>query len=319
MNRGIARRTVFERRADVRSFLAHVAGAVRRGEIELHAYSLMTTHFHLLVRSPIGELSEGLRRIQNGYVRWFNRERGRDGALFRGRFRSKPVESLHYRRLLVRYIDQNAPEARIVRNAALYPYGSAFHHVRPRGPRWLCRDWIASEIERSGSRTPSRARSYLGTFGHPLQPGEVELVERRIRHGTEERDPLDDLVRAAPDRVRAWLIRRTELADGTRPGLPLATPSAVDAEMLRMRTIGSARGLWGGTRIDPRQTLRLWLLRNLGGLPDVELSLRTGSSRGTLDRLHRHHARLLADDPAYAAAAVRVTRRCLRPWGRSRL
>lgn len=65
MNRGIARRSVFESRADVRYFLSRLARAVRRRELEVHAYCVMTTHYHLLVRSPLGRLSEGMRRIQN--------------------------------------------------------------------------------------------------------------------------------------------------------------------------------------------------------------------------------------------------------------
>lgn len=36
-NRAIARRTLFERRADFRYFLAQLAWAVRRGEIEGHS------------------------------------------------------------------------------------------------------------------------------------------------------------------------------------------------------------------------------------------------------------------------------------------
>src|SRR5437867_1139696 len=103
MNRGIARRPVFETRADIRFFLACLARAVRRGELEVHVFCVLTTHFHLLVRSPIGRLAVAMKRIENAYVRYYNRTRRRDGPLFRGRFRSRPVESLRYRNLLVRY------------------------------------------------------------------------------------------------------------------------------------------------------------------------------------------------------------------------
>jgi hypothetical protein len=51
MNRGISRRTVFEDVCDVRYFLSCLARAIRAGWIEVHAYCLMTTHFHLFVRS----------------------------------------------------------------------------------------------------------------------------------------------------------------------------------------------------------------------------------------------------------------------------
>ena len=54
MNRGIARRPIFEGRGDIRFFLSRVARAVRRGELEVHAYCVLPTHFHMLVRSPAG-------------------------------------------------------------------------------------------------------------------------------------------------------------------------------------------------------------------------------------------------------------------------
>ena len=62
MNRGLTHRTVFENRKDRRTFLSLLARAVREGRIELHSYCLLTTHFHLLVRSIDGRLSETMRR-----------------------------------------------------------------------------------------------------------------------------------------------------------------------------------------------------------------------------------------------------------------
>src|ERR1043166_171410 len=76
-NRAIARRTMFERRDDFRFFLALLACSVRRGDLELHAYSLMGTHFHLLVRSPAGRLAEAMHHVQLAYSRRFNRSEER--------------------------------------------------------------------------------------------------------------------------------------------------------------------------------------------------------------------------------------------------
>ncbi len=72
MNRGIARRTIFDSPADYRFFLSCLARAVRRGEIVVLAYALMRTHFHLFLRS-LGALSTAMRRIQLRHVRRFNR------------------------------------------------------------------------------------------------------------------------------------------------------------------------------------------------------------------------------------------------------
>ena len=101
-NRAIARRALFERREDYRFFLANLARAARRGEIEIHAYCLMGTHYHLLLRSPEGRMAEAMHRVQLAYSRWFNRSRRRDGSLVRGRYGSRLVRSLSYRRVIVR-------------------------------------------------------------------------------------------------------------------------------------------------------------------------------------------------------------------------
>ena len=91
MNRAVGKRTLFEDKKDIRLFLACVARSVRRGEIRVHAYVIMTTHFHLLLESVKGELDVAMRRIESEYVMAFNRRHGRDGPLVRGRFRSKLV------------------------------------------------------------------------------------------------------------------------------------------------------------------------------------------------------------------------------------
>ncbi|MCP4198800.1 MAG: hypothetical protein GY762_16770, partial [Proteobacteria bacterium] len=133
-NRGIAKRVLFETRSDGRYFLSRLARQVRAGRIEVHAFCLMTTHFHLLVRSPIGKMSEAMRRAQNDYSRYFNRKRRRDGSLIRGRFFSKPVYSDQYRHTLIRYIDANPVKAKMVKRSLEYELGSAFLFTRGRGP-----------------------------------------------------------------------------------------------------------------------------------------------------------------------------------------
>ena len=48
MNRGIARRALFEDKNDIRYLWSRLAQEVRCGMLEVHAWCLMTTHDHLL-------------------------------------------------------------------------------------------------------------------------------------------------------------------------------------------------------------------------------------------------------------------------------
>ena len=107
VNRGLAKRPAFPHRRDVRFLLSRLARSVRRGEIEIHAFTVLSTHFHMLVRSVAGEIGNAMQRIESEYVRCFNRRNDRDGALFRGRYWSKLIENDVYLWNVVRYIDAN--------------------------------------------------------------------------------------------------------------------------------------------------------------------------------------------------------------------
>lgn len=312
MNRGIARRTTFETRRDVRYFLALLALEVRARRIEVLAFVILTTHFHLLLRSRTGELACVMQRVTNRYVRYFNRTRKRDGPLFRGRYRAKPVESARYLYVLVRYIDQNAPHARLVSSADRYPWGSAALYASERRPRWLATDYVDRTM---GSPTPrDRAVAYARCFGRPLADEERRIVEARLTHAASD-DDWDDLVGAAPPKVLAWMLSKARLADGTKPGQPYVSASRV------AKLVARERGLYGalahkspGVRLpDAWPVLEMGLLRDLAGQTYAEISRRTGCSPNMARRRVEQHANLLRIDEEYARVAARLAGACLEP------
>ena len=294
LNRGIARRSLFESREDIRYFLACLARAVRRGQIEVHAWCVLTTHFHLLVRSPVGELSAAMRRVQNDYVRRFNRGRKRDGPLVRGRFMSKPVRSLVYRRVLVRYIDRNPVLAGLVGRAIDYPWGSARDYARGSGPPWLSRTWVE------------------GLVGDGVGGEEAEeLVERRVlapqRAGA--CDPLDHLVHGSPPRVLRWLVAKARVADGSRPGLAVAAPSAV-CRVIERRKLGAPNWRVGVNRKKRCgwEVLGTGLLRDLTGAGYPEIGRRLVVDMQAARRTYLVHAALITGDGDYGSIASVVAK-----------
>ncbi len=308
MNRGLARKTVFETRTDVRYFLSRVARAVRRGEIEVHSFCIMATHFHLLVRSPTGQLSEARRRSQNEYVRYFNRKRRRDGPLFRGRFLSCPVGSLFYRTILVPYIDYNPVEARIVEAPWLYPHCSASLFVSRRVPKWLSSSWIDSR--RKTANGPQL--DYQTAWGRALTADERALIETRLRSRSLDDDPLDDLVAAAPARVRDWMVRKSLLADQTRPGLP-CVPSKVVLDVISSLEIHGRRLRYetaSGQKRDAWAIATVGLLRMLAGSTHSEIAQATETSTSMTTRRLRRHKELVARQN-YASRLGRVAALCL--------
>ncbi|MBL4770533.1 MAG: transposase [Planctomycetes bacterium] len=308
-NRGIAKRVLFETRSDGRYFLSRLAKQVRAGRIEVHAFCLMTTHFHLLVRSPNGEMSEAMRRAQNDYSRYFNRKRQRDGSLIRGRFFSKPVYSDQYRHTLIRYIDANPVKASMVKHSFEYELGSAFLFTRGRGPRWLSREWVEGEVRASGREGPFSANNYMSVFG-VTEGDDLEclelLIEARLS-STAQEDPLEDLVGTAPVSIQRWMRRKALLADGHRPGLPVCSPIALrDALELHGARCGDwlvkdGERTWSGTDL-----AWLGLLRGLCGLSWKEVVSWSGFCESKARRFVEAHGRILLSHGEYAERVARI-------------
>ena len=308
MNRGIARRSAFEGARDIRTFLACLARACRRGRIELHGYSILTTQDHLLVRSPIGERSQAMQQAQNRYVRYFNRSRRRDGPLFRGRFRSKRIDSLRYRKTVLAYIDANPVQAGIVRRSEDYPHGSRAHYAQPSGPPWLSRDWVES-LTLPGPGSLSQERTYEEVFGPAVHQEAFDLVDKRLNCCSLAPDPLDDLVGAAPERVQDWMQRKARLADGTRAGLPICSPAALrDAIAASVETHGDWRVDIRGQPVEGWVQLEAGLLVDLCGLTLTSVSHALSKGTSTVSKLVHRHRKLLTEDSSYGQRAAEITK-----------
>ena len=305
MNRGIARRPVFETDEDRRFFLSLLAKEARAGRIEIHAYSLLLTHFHVLVRSVRGELSEALRRVQYRYSRRFNRTRHRDGPLFRGRFLSRHVDSLRYRRQVVTYIHDNPVDAGLVSNPADDEWSSAHHLSRTQRPRWLATDWIDGELERRGGKGV-RGQQLHNAFPTRVDADFRNWVERQLQARPRSNDDVA-LKHAGSPRVVRWAIRKAKLADGTRPWRPVSPANAVERLIQRAkRKLGPLLGLFRLHAKDAWAVLRAGLLRMLSGCTHREIGFRVKRHASTVSRDIRDHAHLRRAVPSYAALADRI-------------
>ncbi len=302
-SRGIARRPVFENREDIRFFLSRVARCVRAGLIEVHAYAVMTTHYHLLLRSLAGQLSNGMQSILNGYVRWFNRSRQRDGPLFRGRFCSKPIESLEHWLAVVRYIDQNPVLAGICAAGESYPHGSAYHFARPRGPIWLSRVEIEAEARRALGKDRYETSDYRKVYGQPLEEAWTLALERYTLGGRRQL-LLQDLVRGSSAAVRDWMDRKARLADGTPPGRTPVDSARLQQFLRDLQWRDPDKLVRAGARNGAGWLqLEAGLLRYASGLRLREVAERMGSSPSTSHHRIRGHDRLMREDSRYHRVA----------------
>jgi REP element-mobilizing transposase RayT len=309
--RGIAKRTLFEGSLDIRYFLACLARAVRAGLIEVHAFCVLVTHFHLLLRSPVGRLSEAMQRIQNRYVRMFNRRRKRDGTLVRGRFGSKPVRSERYREALVRYIDRNPVKAGVAESPAVYPYGSARYYAMASGPPWLERSWVEGVVREAVGSADYDAARYADVF--PVADGANldGLVAGRLAYSGGEEDPLDSLYAAAPASIRAWMKRKAELADQTKPGIPVVGAASVVRCVRRAAESSDWSVKWGRKSRSGWGVAEAVLLRDLAGATYAEITRLCSGSPHFWRKTYGQHALVLDTDSVYAARLASLTQEIL--------
>jgi putative transposase len=113
---GLDDRPIFRGDEDRERFLAYLTDEVGRSEWQCLAYSLMRTHYHLLIRLQELTLSSGFQHLNGRYAQSFNRIHGRRGHVFERRFRDVLVESEAHRYEVTRYIHLNAPRANACRH-----------------------------------------------------------------------------------------------------------------------------------------------------------------------------------------------------------
>ena len=159
-SRGDGREDIYGAAGDRRMFLDLLAGVWGRFNWTIHAYCLMTNHYHLLVETPDGNLAKGMRELNGVYTQRFNRVHARVGHVFQGRYKAILVQKDAYLLELARYVVLNPVRARMVRTQGEYP--------------WSCyRAMIGEEAPPEWLET----RSILGAFGAT----ESEAVEGYVR------------------------------------------------------------------------------------------------------------------------------------------
>lgn len=96
--------------------------------VELYAFCLMPTHFHLLIKeTEKGGLSTFLSTCQNSYAKFFNTKNQRGGALFRAMFKCKRIGSDEHFLHVARYIHLNPYTSGVIRSPhelISYPWSS---------------------------------------------------------------------------------------------------------------------------------------------------------------------------------------------------
>ena len=153
MNRGRGRQWIFHDTRYYEEYLRCIGEAHKRFGIEIHAYCLMGNYYHLLIKTPRGNLGRAMRHIDGVYTQRHNRLKRTDGPLFRGRYKAIVIDANNYLLQVSRYIHRNPIELSkpLVKKLEDYPWSSYSAYLNQvKAPEWLNRDSVYGEL---GSRS----------------------------------------------------------------------------------------------------------------------------------------------------------------------
>jgi putative transposase len=169
-SRGSNRQALFRFDADRLDFLSCFERVAKRHHLACYAYCLMPNHFHLVVETPDGRLSEAMKALNGRYALRFNRRYGCDAHLFKNRFGAVSQETTEQFHWTLRYAVRNPVDAGLCADPGEWP-GAATERPSELWGRHLSWHWIGcSRTSRTRPKTPEPAteRWYLRDHESPV-------------------------------------------------------------------------------------------------------------------------------------------------------
>ena len=161
-SRGDRREDIYLDDPDRRKWLELLGQVCQRYNWRCHAYCLMTNHYHIVVETIEGNLSQGMRQLNGVYTQYFNHTHRRVGHVFQGRYKGILVDKDSYLLELTRYVVLNPVRAHMVSHENDWPW-SSYHSMTGTQcvPDWLETDWLLSQFSVQKKRAIVLYRDYV--------------------------------------------------------------------------------------------------------------------------------------------------------------
>jgi putative transposase len=206
IQRGNNRQAIFAADADYESLLQLLEKEALTHQVAIHAYVLMSNHFHLLATPQSADgIPLMMQALGRNYVRYFNRKQGRTGTLWEGRYKSTLIQAERYLLACMVYIDLNPVRAGLAADPGDYPWSSHQHYIgrrhqkliTPQSLYWelgntpFARDLAYADLVRSGigGSQGEQALTAATTQGWALGDADyvADLQRRTARRVSKER------------------------------------------------------------------------------------------------------------------------------------
>jgi putative transposase len=161
-SRGDGREDIYIDDTDRNKWLDLLGQVCQRYNWRCHAYCLMTNHYHIVVETVEGNLSQGMRQLNGVYTQYFNHAHHRVGHVFQGRYKGILVDKDSYLLELARYVVLNPVRAHMVSEEKDWPWSSYRSMLgEQRSPEWLETDWLLSQFSVQKKRAIAKYKEFV--------------------------------------------------------------------------------------------------------------------------------------------------------------
>lgn len=173
INRGNYRADIFRTDGARHAFERCLFAACAKSRWVLHAYVLMSNHYHLALETPEANLVTGMQWLQSTFANRFNQLRGERGHLFQGRYKALVVEAGDPLAQVCHYIHLNPVRAGLVAVERLreYRHASYSHLWRPKTRPACYQPQFTLQATGSLADTPAGRRSYADYLAWQAEEG----------------------------------------------------------------------------------------------------------------------------------------------------
>ena len=205
IQRGNNRQPIFSSSADYERLLSLLFENAKKFDVAIHAYVLMSNHFHLLVTPQTAEgLPQMMQAVGRRYVRYFNDIQKRSGTLWEGRYRSTLIQTERYLLACMAYIDLNPVRAGLVAQARDYPWSSYGHYSGQRIDKLITPHPLVWAL---GNTPFAREAAYAELVQGGISPGQQTALTDSALSGWALGEP--DFVAELQKRTQRRVTKRT--------------------------------------------------------------------------------------------------------------
>jgi len=161
-SRGNGRENIFLDEEDREIFLNLLTSVKERSNWLCHAYCLMDNHYHLMIETPEGNLSKGMRQLNGVYTQRFNKRHNRVGHVFQGRYKSIIIDKESYLLEVSRYVVLNPVRAGVVATPSEWKWSSYKGTAGLSNPHpLLTTDWLLGQFDREKSKAKDKYIAFV--------------------------------------------------------------------------------------------------------------------------------------------------------------